>query len=260
MKDSFTGALRDGFATIAEFLPKLVLFLVILVVGLLIAKTIAKGLNALLERVGFDRAVERGGIAKALSGSKLDASDIMAKLIQYTLTLFVLQLAFGVFGPNPISTLLQDVIRFIPSVIVAIIIIVVAASIAAAVKGLVQNTIGGLSYGRTLANLASGFVLFLGVIAALDQVGIATAVTTPVLVTILATIGGVIVVGVGGGLIRPMQSRWEGYLQTAEREGPKMREHAANAPSVREQADQAAQSARSSSSDGLGSTSADYRY
>ena len=251
MKD----ALRDGLSTIAEFVPKLVLFLVILIVGIIIAKVIAKALNAILERVGFDRAVERGGIKRALSQSKMDASDIVAKLIYYTLLLFVLQLAFGVFGANPISRLIEDVIRFIPSLIVAIIILVVAASIAAAVKGLVENMLGGLSYGRTLANIASGFILFLGVIAALNQVGVATTVTTPVLIAILATVAGVIIVGVGGGLIRPMQQRWEGYLTTAEREAPRLKAQAQNAPSAREQAQAAAHdfSSSSASTGGTGS-------
>jgi hypothetical protein len=234
-------ALRDGLTTIAEFVPKLALFLVILVIGIIIAKVIAKALNALLERAGFDRAVERGGIKRALSSSKMDASDIVAKLIYYTLLLFVLQLAFGVFGANPISRLIEDVIRFLPSLVVAIIILVVAASIAAAVKGLLENMIGGLSYGRALANIASAFVLFLGVIAALNQVGVATTVTTPVLIAILATVAGVIIVGVGGGLIRPMQQRWEGYLTTAEREAPRLKAHAESTPSVRDQARSAAQ-------------------
>lgn len=233
-------ALRDGSSTVAEFVPKLALFLVILVVGIIIAKVIAKALNAVLERAGFDRAVERGGIKRALSSSKMDASDIVAKLIYYTLLLFVLQLAFGVFGANPISRLIEDVIRFLPSLVVAIIILVVAASIAAAVKGLLQNMIGGLSYGRTLANVASAFIIFLGVVAALNQVGVATTVTTPVLVAILATVAGVIIVGVGGGLIRPMQQRWESYLTTAEREAPRMKAHADSAPSVRDQAESAA--------------------
>ncbi|MFC7726947.1 hypothetical protein ACFQW6_17680 [Nocardioides sp. GCM10028917] len=227
--------------TIAEFVPKLALFLVILVIGIIIAKVIAKALNALLERTGFDRAVERGGIKRALSSSKMDASDIVAKLIYYTLLLFVLQLAFGVFGANPISRLIEDVIRFLPSLVVAIIILVVAASIAAAVKGLLENMIGGLSYGRALANIASAFILLLGVIAALNQVGVATTVTTPVLIAILATVAGVIIVGVGGGLIRPMQQRWEGYLSTAEREAPRLKAHAESAPSVRDQARSAAQ-------------------
>ena len=155
------------------------MFLVILVIGLFIAKAIAKALCALLEKAGFDRAVERGGIKTALAKSKFDASDIVAKIIYYTLMLFVLQLAFGVFGPNPISDLLTQVITFLPSLVVAIIIVVVAAAIAAAVKTLVEGALGGLSYGKTLANIASAFVLFLGVVAALNQVGVATTVTTP---------------------------------------------------------------------------------
>lgn len=232
-------ALRDGLSTVAEFVPKLVLFLLILLIGFFVAKAIAKTLNKVLERVGFDRAVERGGVKRALERSRFDASDIVAKLIYYTLMLFVLQLAFGVFGPNPISDLLAQVIAFLPSLVVAIIIIVVASAIAAAVKTLIDGTLGALSYGKVLANVAAGFVLFLGIVAALNQVGVATTVTTPVLVAILATVGGVIVVGVGGGLIKPMQQRWESYLSSAEAEVPRIREEAASAPSVQEQAQQA---------------------
>jgi hypothetical protein len=259
MRQNLENGLRDGISTIAEFLPKLVLFLIILVIGLLIAKALSKAANALLEKVGFDRAVERGGVEKALSSSKMDASDIVAKLVYYALALFVLQLAFGVFGPNPISDLLTSVIRFIPSLVVAIIILVVASAIAAAVKMLVQNSLGGLSYGKTLANIASIFILFLGIVAALNQVGVATTVTTPVLVAILATVAGVIIVGVGGGLIKPMQHRWEGYLMKAEAEAPRIKQEAASAPSVKEQAqqakDQATSSTQSTSTIG-GSTSA----
>ena len=235
MKD----ALTSGLTTVAQFVPKLVIFLLILIIGIFVAKAIGKALSALLTKVGFDNAVEKGGVKRALENSKLDASDFVGKLIYYTLMLFVLQLAFGVFGSNPISDLLTSVISFIPSLIVAIIIIVVASAIAAAVKTLIEGTLGGLSYGKVLANAASIFILFLGVVAALNQIGVATTVTTPLLIFILATVGGVIVVGAGGGLIRPMQSRWEGYLSTAEAEAPKMREHAANAPSVTDQARQA---------------------
>jgi len=246
MKDSLTSAISAGLSTVAEFVPKLLIFLLILVIGLLIAKAIAKALNALLEKAGFDRAVERGGIKNALAKSKFDASDIIAKIIYYTLMLFVLQLAFGVFGPNPISDLLTQVITFLPSLVVAIIIVVVAASIAAAVKTLVEGTLGALSYGKTLANVASLFILFLGVVAALNQVGVATTVTTPILIAILATVGGVIVVGAGGGLIKPMQHRWESYLSKAEDEAPRIREHASQAPSAKEQARQVGAQAQSS--------------
>jgi hypothetical protein len=212
------GGVSDAWTTVATFLPKLLFFFVVLFVGLLLAKAAAKLTDRVLERVGFDRAVERGGVKQALAKSKYDASDMVAKLVKYAIILFTLVIAFNVFGPNPISQLLQDVIAFLPRLIVAIVIVVVAAAIAKVVKDLLQNALGGLSYGNLVASIASVFILFLGVVAALNQVGVATTVTTPVLITILATIGGVIVVGAGGGLIRPMQSRWEQWLSNAERE------------------------------------------
>lgn len=231
-----TDALNDALRSVALFVPKLVAFLAILIIGYFIAKLIGKAVDKLLERVGFDRAVERGGVKKALSKSKYDASDIVGKLVFYALLLFVLQMAFGVFGPNPISDLLTGVIAFLPKVIVAIVIIVVTAAIATAVRELISNTLGGLSYGNTLANIAAFFIIGLGVIAALNQVGIATTVTLPVLIAVLATISGILVVGVGGGLIKPMQSRWEGYLDTAAAEADTIRNQVRQAPSPTQQA------------------------
>ena len=75
--------------------------------------------------------MERGGIKQALARSKYDPSDIIAKLAFWLIFLVALQIAFGVFGPNPISDL-QGLIAYLPNVLVAIVIIVVAAAIAKA--------------------------------------------------------------------------------------------------------------------------------
>lgn len=184
-------ALRDMWRSVANFAPKLVAFLVILIIGWILAKLIAKAIDKVLEKVGFDRAVERGGVKKALERSSYDASTIVSKIVYYALLLVVLQLAFGVFGPNPISDLIAGVISFLPKLLVAVVIVVVAAAIAAAVRDIVSNALSGLSYGRMLANIASISIIGLGVIAALNQVGIALTVTLPVLVAILGTIGSV---------------------------------------------------------------------
>lgn len=226
MSDNVSDAVGDALRSVMLFLPKAVAFLAILVAGWLIAKAVLKIVEKVLERVGFDRAVERGGIRRALSRSRYDASDIVAKLVYYAVLLFTLQLAFGIWGPNPISDLLAAVISWLPRAFVAIVIVVVAAAIANAVKDIISGALGGLSYGRVLANIASVFILGLGVIAALNQIGVATAVTTPVLIAVLATVGGILVVGVGGGLIRPMQSRWEGWLTRAEQESQLIATHA----------------------------------
>jgi hypothetical protein len=218
MGERITGALGDMLRNVLLFVPKALAFLAILLVGWLIAKAVRKVVDKILERVGFDRAVERGGVKTALAKSKYDASDIVAQIAYYAIILFTLQLAFGVFGPNPISALLTSVIAWLPNAVVAIVIVVVAAAIAKGVKDLVGNALGGLSYGKVLANIASVFILGLGVIAALNQIGVATTVTTPILVAILATVAGILIVGVGGGLIKPMQARAEQWLSKAEDE------------------------------------------
>lgn len=245
---NFLQALQDALAVVFAFIPLALLFLLILIVGLIVAKLISKGLEKLLEKVGFDRLVERGGIKKALAKSKLDASDIVAKIVYYALVLFVLQFAFGVFGPNPVSDLLEGIIGFLPKIIVAIIIIVIAAAIAAGAKALIQNTLSGLSYGKILGNIVAVFILFLGVTAALNQIEVATTVTTPILIAVLAIIAGVIIVGAGGGLIKPMQQRWEAMLTKAEEEAPKIQQEAKNAPSVAEQARHAKDQAQNATS------------
>ncbi|MEU4481030.1 hypothetical protein AB0F68_23675 [Micromonospora sp. NPDC023966] len=226
MRDNFGDAVGDAFRSVMLFLPKAVAFIAILIVGWLIAKAVLKIVDKVLERVHFDRAVERGGIKTALSRSKYDASDIVAKLAYYAVLLVTLQLAFGIWGPNPISDLIAGVVAWLPRAFVAIVIVVVAAAIARAVKDIISSALGGLSYGRVLANIASVFILGLGVIAALNQIGVATTVTTPVLIAVLATVGGILIVGVGGGLVRPMQSRWENWLARAEEESRTIATHA----------------------------------
>lgn len=220
---NLTESFNDALRAVITFGPKLAVFLVILLIGWLIAKAVRKLVDVALERVGFDRAVERGGVKRALEQSKYDASGLIATLVYYAVLLITLQFAFGVFGPNPVSVLLAQIVGWLPRAIVAIVIVVVAAAVANALRELVGGALGGLSYGQLVARIVQVFVLALGVIAALNQIGVATTVTTPVLIAVLATVGGVIVVGVGGGMIRPMQQRWERWLNRAEEEFPNAR-------------------------------------
>jgi Conserved TM helix len=222
--DEFSDGLGDAWSATAEFLPKLVAFLLILVVGYFIAKAIGKILDRVLERVGFDRAVERGGVGRALARSKYDASSLLGKVAFYALMLFVLQLAFGVFGPNPVSQLLHGTIAYLPNVFAAIIILVIGAAIAAGVKEIVEASLGGLSYGRGLAIGASVAILTVAVFAALDQLEIAPAVVTGLFYALLAIVVGVAVISLGVSGIPVMRRYWERAADRAEQESGTMRE------------------------------------
>ena len=207
---------RDGISSFATFVPKLLGFLVILLVGYFIAKFIAKLVDKGLEKAGFDRAVERGGIKKALAKSSYDASDIVAKLVFFAIFIPFLSAAVGTLGIDALQEPLAAFIALIPRIIVAIVLVVIGAVIAGTVKSFISNALGGLSYGNVLAGAASVLILLGFVKSALDQVGVATTVTGPLLYAVLATAAGVVIIGAGGGLIKPMQSRWETMLNKAE--------------------------------------------
>ena len=243
--DEFRDGLGDAAASIAAFLPKLAAFLLILVIGYFVAKILMKVVDGVLERVGFDKAVERGGVKKALANSKYDASSLLAKVVFYTIFLFVLTMAFGVFGDNPISDMLQGVIAYLPKVFTAILIVVIGAAVAAGVKEIVQASIGGLSYGKTLANAASLVILVIAGFAALDQLEIAPNIVNGLFYAMLAIIVGSAVVAIGGGGIKTMQQYWDRAAQRAEREQDRISQEGEGAGErIKERAQERAQQAR----------------
>ncbi|WP_430780104.1 mechanosensitive ion channel family protein [Actinoplanes sp. G11-F43] len=224
--DGLSRGLSDMWRSVVLLLPSAVAFLVILIAGWLLAR-LARAITArTLRRIGFDRAVQRGPAGRLARPGVPGATDVCARLAYLVVLLFTLQLAFGVWPPNPAGDLLNALIAWLPRVFVAIVVVVAAAALAGAAHDLILAVLGALGYARVLARAAATVIVTLGVIAGLDQAGIATSVTRPLLVAVLATVAGVIIVGVGGGLIRPMQHRWEGWLDRAAAESAVMREQA----------------------------------
>ncbi|GAC1528294.1 MAG: hypothetical protein NVS3B12_00040 [Acidimicrobiales bacterium] len=220
---SYSRGIEDAWARVATFIPKLVAFLIILVIGLVVAKIITKAVAALLQRVGFDKLVERGGIKKALESSKMDASDILAKIVYYVIALFVLEMAFGVFGHNAISDLLTRAVAFLPKVFVAVLIVVLAAAAAAAVKEIIKVALGGLSYGQALSNVASITIITIGAFMALDELAVAPRIVSAAFYAMLAIVAGSAIVAIGGSGIQPLRQYWERSLARIEEESHNMK-------------------------------------
>src|SRR6187401_2202752 len=105
-----THGFEQAWTNFITFMPKLLLAAAIILVGYFIAKMLCRLLDSLLERVGFNRLAERGGISKVLARTRYRAGDLLGRVLFYAIMLFVLQFAFGIFGPNPISSMLTAVI------------------------------------------------------------------------------------------------------------------------------------------------------
>jgi hypothetical protein len=202
----------------------------------MVSKLITRVLDRVLRKLGSEKLAERAGASQLLAGSKYDMTGIICKVVYAALLLITLQLGFGVFGPNPVSAMIDGIVAWLPRGIVAVVLIVVAMAVANLVRDIVTNALSSLSYGKTIGTMVWVCIVALGAIAALGQAGIATAVTQPVLYAVLASVAGVLIVGVGGGLIGPMRDRWERWLHTAEQETAKARTRAGAYQAGREDA------------------------
>jgi len=247
------GGLEDAWENVATFVPKLLGFFLILLIGWFICKALAKLVNGLLERVGFDRWVERGQLKTALDKSKFDASDILAKIVFWAAFLFVLQLAFGIFGPNSISDLLAGLIAYLPKVFVAVLILVIAAALAKVVSELLEATLGATSGGPIIAKGAGIAILVVGVFAALNQLEIAPEIVNGLFYALLAVIVGAAIVAFGGGGIpvaRRYLERWSSKAEEVSRDVKQNADPQAGKDAIRQRIEQEKQQAQSGDSPG----------
>ena len=213
--------LEEAWADVVTFAPKLLGFFVILLIGYFIAKALSKLANTLLERVGFDGLVERGTMRQAFERSKTDPSDVIGVVVFWLVFLVALQLAFGIWGPNPISDLLEGLIAYLPNVIVAVVILVIAAVLARALTDILTPMLGAVRGGSIIAKGAGIAILVVGIFAALDQLQVAPAIVTGLFYALLVMIVGsaVVAFGVGGiPIARRYLERWSGSVEATARD------------------------------------------
>lgn len=230
MVEQILDSIGAAIGSIIGFIPQLLAFLLVLGVGFLLAKGAQKLVGALLDRVGFDGLVERGGVKQWMARSRYDASDLLARGVFWVSMLFVLQLAFGVFGPNPVSAILTGLIGYLPNVFAAALIIIVAAAVSAVVRDVIDAATSALSYGRMLANGTAIAIMVVAAFAAASQLGIAPAIDNGLFYAGLAALVGIAVVAIGGAGITPMREYWARTLRRLESEAPAIRAEVSQAP------------------------------
>ena len=209
--------LSSAWENVVTFAPKLLGFFLILLVGWFVAKALSKLTDTVLERVGFDGWVERGQVREAFARSKTEPSDVVGVVVFWTVFLIALQLAFGIWGENPVSELLAGLIAYLPNVLVAVIILVIAGAVARVVTDVLGATLGTVSGGQWIARGAGTAVLVVGIFAALNQLRIAPEIVNGLFYALLAIVVGSAIVAVGGGGIKTMQRYWERWTVGLER-------------------------------------------
>ena len=173
MMTSLTGAMALFFSAI----PRVIGFVLILVIGWFIASLIAKGVSALLHAVNFNQLAERAGFAGFVKkmGVKTDASGFLAEIGKWFIRLIVLVVAFDALGLPAVSDVLRQLLLWLPNLVVAMVVLVIGGLIAKAASSLVRGATGeaGFENPERLATIASVAVWTFAIVIAVNQIGIA---------------------------------------------------------------------------------------
>lgn len=170
---SLTGAMAGIFSA----LPRVLGFLIILIVGWFVASLIAGGVAALLRAVRFNDLANRAGITGFVQnmGIRTDASGFLGDLVRWFVRLIVLVVAFDALGLPAVSQVLQEFLLWMPNLVVALVILVIAGLAANALANLVRGATmqAGFSNPDLLATVARVAIWSFGIVVAVNQVGIA---------------------------------------------------------------------------------------
>src|ERR671933_751116 len=192
-------------AALALFLgaiPKIIGFLVILIIGWLIAAALAKAVSALLRAVHFNDLAQRAGLSGFVQqmGLQTDAAGFVALVTKWFVRLIVLVSAFDALGLPAVSQVLQQLLLWLPNLVVAIIALVIGGLAANALARVVRGATAqsGLGNPDLLANIARVAVWAFAIVVAVNQLGIATTLINTLF---MATVGAVaLALGLAFGL------------------------------------------------------------
>ncbi|MEO6147941.1 MAG: hypothetical protein ABIT70_13065 [Sulfuriferula sp.] len=169
---------RAFLIQLGEFLPKLIIAVIILLIGWLLAKAIKLAVVKGLRSINFNVVTERAGIDNFLQqgGAKTDTIDILGILVYWLVILAALMIAFNSLGLALVTELIGRIAMFVPKVMVAVLVLVFGAYFSRFIDNAI-TTYGknvGIEDAELLGRLARYAIMVFVVLIALEQVQVAT--------------------------------------------------------------------------------------
>jgi hypothetical protein len=183
-------SIQQGLDAVFAFLPKLVGFLLILLIGYIIARVVKGVIVKVLDKVGIDRALHSGSTGSYVNKVAPDVkpSSLIGSLAFWFLFLGAVAIAVSQLGIAALDNFVAAIGAYIPNIIAAVLIFVLAGVVAAAIGGLVARTMGDTPTGKVVGSVVPVLVMAIATFMILNQLQIAPEIVT---ITYGALIGGV---------------------------------------------------------------------
>src|SRR5215208_2768486 len=191
-------SLLNVLNTFLSYIPQLIGAIVILIIGFLVARALQAVVSRLLQSIGFNQWMERGGIKQFFDQAQTreTPASVLGKLVFWFVFIIALVMAADALGIPQVSAVLAQLVAYIPRVIAAILILILAALLANFLSSVVRGATGS----DILANIARYAIIVYAVFAAITQLGIAVELTAPTFLIVLGAVALAVAIafGIGG--------------------------------------------------------------
>jgi hypothetical protein len=253
-----TDSIQQGLDAFFSFVPNLIAFVVILVVGYFVAKLIKGIVRKALEKLGVDRALHDSDAGRYVERVSPEASPSngISRLVFWLIFAFVFVAAVGALRIPAVTAFMNQVLAYLPNVIAAIVIFVLAAAIAGAAGGAVAKLIGDTPTGKLVGTIVPALVMVIGVFMVLNQLKIAEEIVFIAFAVLMGSLGlgMALAFGLGG---RQVATRLleDAYEKGQEQRGRVRRDVELGKQRAEEQAERGKQRAKAEVGDGGGGSS-----
>ena len=198
--DSVNSIITPFWKSFINFFPDLLGGLLILIIGIILANILKRILVSVLNFFKLDKLFQN---AKNIEKSEIKLwEEIIAEIIRWTVIILFLIPTMQVWGLSEATTVLNQVLFYIPNVIIAIVIGFVGLITSNLVANLVRRSIKsiGASSANTLAVVTKTIIVFFTTLVVLNQLGVAQDIIRILftgIISMLALAGG-LAFGLGG--------------------------------------------------------------
>jgi hypothetical protein len=163
-----------GLAQLAVMVPAFAAASLILVAGYFLARQVERWIDALLQRINFNR-LAAGEVSDAVERvePRLDPIHAVGKLLFWLVMLVVILLASTALGLESINQMFGTMLLWIPTLIAGVAIVILGGIVGEFVRGLVLASAGSVEGVPTVARIAKAAVVLIAVFLAAQQLGVA---------------------------------------------------------------------------------------
>lgn len=202
--EAFMTSLGAALALFFAAIPKIIAFLLILLIGWFIAALVMRGVTAVLRAVHFNNLAQRAGLSEFVRrlGLWTDAAQFVGLIAKWFIRLIALVVAFDALGLPAVSDVLRQLLMWLPNLVVALVVLVIGGIAANAVASLARASTSEAGFQRpeTIAKVARFLVWMFAIVVAVDQLGIAETLVNAFFMALVggAALAFAIAFGLGG--------------------------------------------------------------